>query len=105
MRYLPSLWEIDLSGNNISDVTFLLNNKNLKEISLIGNPIENFSVLSELSRLQYLEIQNCGLTSFEGIEKFSSLKFFYATDNKLDKQQKVYYKELLSGVEHLDIYL
>lgn len=103
LRTLHNLKNIDLCEGNISDVSFLLVHKNLKVLSLSDNPIENFSILSELSGLEELAIDGCDLTSLDGIEKFSSLKRLYAYDNQLDEEQKEYYRMVLSGLDKVEL--
>ena len=52
MKYLEELEILDLGRTNISNISFLINNKNIKEINLESSKINDKSVLKELKRLK-----------------------------------------------------
>lgn len=46
---LPNLSSINLSGNNLDDIEFILGNPNLANVNISNNPIENLSIFSGLT--------------------------------------------------------
>ncbi|CAL5970835.1 leucine-rich_repeat domain-containing protein [Hexamita inflata] len=56
IQFLSSLTELDLSGNNISDISSISKLKNLKILYLGSNRIEDISGLQSLPDLTHLKI-------------------------------------------------
>lgn len=59
---LSNLTELSLEHNNISDIS-ILRELNLTYLSLGGNPIENLEVVSELTQLNHLCLDNLNLNN------------------------------------------
>lgn len=101
LTYLPNLWQVDLSGNNITDLSFLTKSPQLKEVVLENNPIQDLAPLQQLPQLTWLEITSCGLTSLDPLRGCRGLKTLYADNNKLTEEQKDIYKKELEHIEKL----
>ena len=56
LKYCTKLEALDLGHNNIDDISFIANLKNLKVLILALNNITDISPLSELDQLEYLEL-------------------------------------------------
>lgn len=97
------LVEVYLSGNNVTDVSFLAYNKNLVEIVLTDNPVTHLEALACLEKLNYLEVENCQLTSLRFAEDFSALTSFYASGNNLDRKELEYAKEKFSDIQNFEV--
>lgn len=133
VEYLPNLEYCRLSNNNISDLSPLLNCKNLYSLYIEGNPISNLSVLEELDlknisitatylddfsifesweKLNYLQVYGCGGCDLTAIGQLSNLRYLYlyardySQDDWNSKQSPIddiNFLENLTSLEHLDI--
>ena len=56
MKYLPSLFRLDLSNNKITEIDSLHNSKSLFLLDLSNNQIKEIDSLSNLKRMNYLFI-------------------------------------------------
>lgn len=100
---LSKLVEVDLTGNNVRDVSFLSNLQHLTEVVLNENPVENLEVLKDLPELVYVEVEDCGLTSLEWVKEFKKLNNLYTSGNLLSEEQKEYYKQQFKHIQKLEI--
>ncbi|MGL4346050.1 MAG: hypothetical protein ACRCTE_12710 [Cellulosilyticaceae bacterium] len=92
VRRLPKLWEVDLSGNNVEDVSFLATNPNLKEIVLCDNPVTNLISLNVLEKLTWLELERCDLDSLEGLDTFPALESLFIDENPIPEDELARFK-------------
>ena len=89
-----------LYDNELTDISGVKIFKNLKELYLNRNKIENISVLKNLNKLEYLCIINLELESdqIQYINSLNNLKYLYCENgfknmsilDKLNKNIKVY---------------
>lgn len=103
LSFLPELFQADFSYKNVEDLSVFKNNKKLKELCVSGNNIKNINALSELSELDYIEAENCSLTSLDEFLNIKSLKSVYVQDNNFTEEQKKDYKEKFSYLEKFEI--
>ncbi len=71
---MSKLETLVLNGNDISDTTFLLKNKNsLRELCLSDNPVGNDNILGQLTNLEILELRGTEITDFSFFAKLPKL--------------------------------
>ncbi|WP_143147004.1 leucine-rich repeat domain-containing protein [Hathewaya proteolytica] len=76
LQYAVNLTSIDLSENEIVDISPIKNLKGLTYLELDRNNISDISSLSELTRLEHLNIyNNAGIVDLTPISKITSLKW------------------------------
>jgi internalin A len=84
---LPNLAILNLSGNNISDLSFVLGNPSLVYLDISDNPVTDLSYLADsedLSQLQVLQSTNTNVTNLtDTLRNLSSLEEVYLTGNPL----------------------
>lgn len=103
LRNLSNLWQLDLTGRNISDTSIFRYNKNLQQLVLDQNPIGNLEGLEELPKLEWLEISDCRLTSLDGIGNIKSLVDLFAENNKFTEEQKEMYRAKFSHLKRIEL--
>jgi Leucine-rich repeat (LRR) protein len=82
---MPFLQTLNLSNNNITDISFLVDLPNLRRIVLSSNQITDFSVLGELPNLQELWLYDnqIGDDALTGLTGFPSLRILYLDSNQI----------------------
>ncbi len=74
LKINESVEELDLSGNDITDVSVLSNYMNLENVKLNDNPnLESVEVLSSLAELRFLDIRNTSVVDVSFRDNLSSL--------------------------------
>ena len=72
---LETLENLDVSFTNISDISFLGKNKNIKELNLEGCVnIKDFAPISKLERLEYLDIGHTNISDISFLKKNKNIK-------------------------------
>ncbi|CAL6023533.1 leucine-rich_repeat domain-containing protein [Hexamita inflata] len=89
VSYLTNLTKLNLSCNNISDISSVSKLKNLKKLYLGSNYIEDISVLQSLPDLIHLHLYENRITSYT--LALPSLVYLSLSDNKLQDK---------SGLQH-----
>lgn len=80
-----NLTDLSLPENNISDISVLKNKTNLTNLILNGSPISNESVkvIGNLKNLNQLNIGYTGINDYTWITQLSKLSTLYVNNNKL----------------------
>lgn len=97
---MEKIKKLGLSGNDISDISFLEYFPNLEELRLDNNKISDLKPLESLTKLKKLSIQNNGLTDISSISKVSTLKDLYLNGNQISDVSLI---SNLSNLEYLFI--
>jgi internalin A len=80
---LTNLEFLNLSYNNIKDVTPIASLINLKGLYLHNNKIMYFSQLASLTKLKWLNLESNKIADVTPILSFVNLKNLYLTNNKI----------------------
>jgi len=75
--------ELCCNGNNISDITALILLYNIEKLDISYNPISSLKPLKDMSELNNLWIRDMSISSFNGIEDLKNLMVLNAQDNNL----------------------
>ena len=73
LKKIKKLKKIDLLGNEISEISALKNLKSLKKINLAGNSISNISALKDLKNLTFLNLNNNPINDISALKDLTSL--------------------------------
>lgn len=76
LEYFINLEKLNLRGNNIADITPLMNLEKLRELDLSCNFIRNIEPLNNLQNLEKLDVSWNGLSDVSFLEKLTHLKEF-----------------------------
>ncbi len=74
---------IDLSGNEIADVTPLSGLTNVQSLDLAGNKIKDVGPLKDLKKLQYLKLEKNEVESIAALSELTAMQALYLSDNKV----------------------
>ena len=78
------LYEVDLSGNKLSDITVLAKSaEKLKKVNLADNEISDLSALKNGSMITFLNVEKNKIQSLDIIENMTELITLDASDNEL----------------------
>lgn len=102
LRNLLKLYQIDLTGNKVEDISFLSGHQALEQLVLDRNPIRSIAPLKMINKLNWLEISGCGLSELEEIEHFPALTYLRAADNNFDADLITKYKEILKHIDTVE---
>jgi hypothetical protein len=83
---------LDLSNNNISEISGLDHMENLFKLNLSGNNITDIKGLENLKNLRFLDLSNNLIQEIKGLDSQKSLMTLYLNGNKIEE---------LKGLEHL----
>ena len=78
---IKGLEVLDLSNSGITDISGLEAFNNVKELNLSGNNISDFSPMLELKELLTLKLKNCGITDLSNI---FPQEYFTAREGKIN---------------------
>ncbi len=81
---LGSLRHLDLSDNDLADISALTGLTGLRELLLSGNALRDLSPLSNLDELRSLTLSNNGLTDVSALSGLSSLRQLWLAGNELE---------------------
>lgn len=100
LKSLEHLEELNLSCNNLIDISILRNITNLKNLNLSNNKIIDISIICHLTSLEVLNVSNNFITTIP--EDFKNLKFLESLiidNNKLKKiPANLYYLPYLHNI-------
>jgi len=99
---LKKLNSIDLSDNNISDISFLKETKELSDLNLSCNNLVDISYLKELSELVNLDLSRNDLGDVSLLEGLKELKTLNLYGNNL---RELSFLKKLKGITKLDLSL
>ncbi len=80
---LPKLISLNLKGNNIKVIAAIEHLQHLVNLNLCRNKIESIGQLGSLKNLQYLDASHNQIENLSGIEALSSLDTLNLSENKL----------------------
>lgn len=77
LKYMVNLTKLNLSGNNITDLTPLAELKQLRDLRLGQNDITDVSPLAELTNLEYIDLrENPNLTDLSPLSGLTNMQEF-----------------------------
>lgn len=77
LKYMVNLTRLNLSGNNITDLTPLADLKQLNDLRLAQNDITDVSPLAELTNLEYIDLrENPNLTDLSPLAGLTNMQEF-----------------------------
>lgn len=83
IRNLINLYSLDLSENSITDINPLSNLTNLGSLNLIGNNITDISALSNLTDLNSLHLSKNKISNVAGIANLIDLRYLGLSENQI----------------------
>ncbi|MBQ7641602.1 MAG: leucine-rich repeat domain-containing protein [Acholeplasmatales bacterium] len=118
IKYLNALESLDLSNNDLTDASFLINISNLKRLNLKNNYFSDISSVVENENLEYLDLSNNNLSNITKLQflyeikdldlsgnhitDVSSLSTSYSLESlNLNNNKISNFKDSLSGLEYL----
>lgn len=101
LKYSPDLLALDLSHNEITDLSFLRHCPKLKILILGDNDIVDITPIGELEDLEYLELWKNKINDVSPLEKLDKLIDLNICFNKIDDLTPLFN---LTGLERLWIY-
>jgi len=101
LRYCPDLLALDLSHNEITDLSFLKYCPKLKILLLGDNDIVDISPIAGLKDLEYLELFKNKITDVSPLAELDKLIDLNICFNRIDDLTPLYH---LTGLERLWIY-
>lgn len=81
--YCTELRALDLGHNKITDISDIVNLKELQAVILMDNPIEDFTPLAQLPELRYAEINKTKLTDLSFAKDCHKLVHLDVSENNL----------------------
>ena len=117
IKYLNALESLDLSNNDLTDASFLINISNLKKLNLKNNYFSDISSVVENENLEYLDLSNNNLSNITKLQflyeiknldlsgnhitDVSSLSTSYSLESlNLNNNKISNFKDSLSGLEY-----
>ncbi len=100
LSYMKNLKQLNLSGNNISDLTPLSGLTNLESIDLIVCNITNLYPLRNLTKLKYLSVGHNYISDISVVSNLSNLESFHVSHNNISDVSALRY---CTALKRLDI--
>jgi len=100
LRELNNLIELDLAGNQISDISALSELINLKILSLNGNHIQDINALETVKNLNNLDLRSNQIKEINSLSQLINLQIVYLNSNDI---QNVDPLGSLINLQELDI--
>ena len=97
---LPSLTELVLSGNSISNISVLSGLTKLTYLDLSWNSISNIWTLSGLTKLTYLDLSGNSITSVSVLERLTTLTDLKLSDNSISNYDPL--RRLLTAIDGIE---
>lgn len=101
LKYCPDMMTLDLSHNDIDDISFLLDMPKLRVLLLGDNDIEDVSYLSQLRDLEYLELFKNKIKDVSPLASLQNLLDLNLSHNHIDDLTPL---AVLKNVERLWVY-
>jgi len=103
---LETLENLDISYTNISDISFLVKNKNIKELNLeCCFNIKDFTHISKLERMEYLDISHTNISDASFLEKNKNIKELNLQGcNNINKNDKIFNRKNIIIFYNLNFY-
>ena len=80
---LPNIEEINLCGNEISEIPSLKNAPKLKNLYVFGNSVSDVSILEDLTNLERLNLRDNNITNIAPLAGLTNLKWLDLTGNPI----------------------
>ena len=80
---LEPLTELDLLGNNISDISSLISLTNLQELNLNSNNISDILPLAGLNNLQMLDLNKNNISDISPLAGLTNLEWLFLEENNI----------------------
>ena len=92
---------LSVGWTNISDISFLEKNKNIKELNIDAcNNIKDFTSISKLERLEFLSFANTDISDISFLEKNKNIKKLSLRGcNKINKKSNIFNRKDISIIE------
>lgn len=84
LKELPSLEDLSISKNSISDFSVVNNLQNLKKINISHNKIKDFLITKSLLGLNWLNLSNNNIENIDEIKKILNLNYLDLSHNKIN---------------------
>ncbi len=97
---LPSLTELNLDGNSISNISPLSGLTKLTKLYLSANSITNISVLRGLTKLTYLDLSWNSITSVSALERLTTLTTLNLSGNSISNYDPL--RRLLTAIAGIE---
>lgn len=91
-----NLTSLNLENNQISDINHILENRGLKRLDVSGNLISDIRDLRHMNTIQYLDLSDNRITDISPLSTMYDLESLYISDNNL-----TVFRDSLSGLEGL----
>ena len=80
---MTTLYELDITHSNISDLSFLSSATNLERLRLSNNQIVDLGTLSSLANLKYLYLDNNQIVDLEPLKGLANLESLSLNNNQI----------------------
>ncbi|UTA69064.1 leucine-rich repeat domain-containing protein [Emticicia sp. 21SJ11W-3] len=100
LQNLSQLHSLDLSSNQIQDISFLQNLSQLQSLDLSSNQIQDISFLQNLSQLQSLDLSSNQIQDYSFLQNLSQLQSLDLSYNQI---QDISFLQNLSQLQSLDL--
>lgn len=96
---MPQLEGIDISQNNLKDISFLSKYKNLTLVAAADNGIEDIRPLGQLPNLKFLVLSNNKISDLSPLASLHQLQELHIDNNQITDLSPVSHKESLTVVD------
>ena len=93
-----SLASLDLSKNQISNISALTNLANIQLLALSDNQIEDVSALAGVKALQYVELSNNKVKSIQALAAVTNLASVYLANNQIKDLSPLFQQRRMSSL-------
>jgi hypothetical protein len=83
LEHCAAIMLIDLSDNQVSDLSPLAGLKKLQSVTLANNKITDLQPLAELTAMQLLDVADNEIESLEAVKKMANLRSLWVANNNL----------------------
>lgn len=87
IEHCKHVTKLDLSGNNISDITELCLLKKLEELYISGNQVFEIDSLSYLKRLRFVDLSHNSITDIGPVLNLDGLQYLNVVGNAISEEQ------------------
>lgn len=102
LQHLIRLVRLELSCNELNDISLLAGLTDLVELNLDNNLVSDLTPLASLNKLEVLGVYNNEVESLQGLEALTNLRILYLSENRIHDLRPL---TGLHNLEHLWLYL
>lgn len=84
LKYCINLQKLNLSNNNVEDISVLSNLTKLETLNLSGNNVKDISSLNNLTNLNSLDLSNNNIMDISALSNLINLKFLDISRNNIE---------------------